>query len=70
VKTVNVLPKAVEPPDFFKLAKLDPLILKIARETFTPAKIATANVKLKDVTRYAGPIISAAAEKGTREIVE
>jgi len=28
------------------------------------------NVKLKDVTRYVGPIISVATESGTREIVE
>ena len=70
VNTVNVLPNAEEPEDFFKLNDIEFFILKIAKETFTPAKMATTNVKLKDATRYAGPIVSVARERGTREIDE
>ena len=70
VKTVNVLPNAEELEDFFKLNNVEPFILKTAKETFTPAKMATINVKLKDAIRYVGPIISTASEMGTREIDE
>ncbi len=70
MKTVNVLPNAEELEDFFKLNNVEPFILKTARETFTPAKMATINVKLKDATRYVDPIVSVATERGTREIDE
>ena len=70
VKTVNVLPNAEELEDFFKLNNVEPFILKTAKETFTPAKMATINVKVKDAIRYVGPIISTASESGTREIDE
>jgi len=62
VKAVNVLPNAEELEDFFKLNNVESLILKTTKETFTPAKMATINVKLKDATRYAGPNISTASE--------
>ena len=70
VKTVNVLPNAEELEDFFKLNIVEPFILKTTRETFTPAKMATINVKVKDATRYVGPIVSVATDRGTREIDE
>ncbi len=60
IKEIN--PNAEELEDFFKLNNVEPFILKTARETFTPAKMATINVKLKDATRYVGPIISTASE--------
>jgi len=70
VNTAKALPNVEALPDFFKLINDEPFILKTARDTFTPAKMATINVKLKDATRYAGPIVSVARERGTREIDE
>ena len=54
VNTANALPATVEPPDFFRLIPVVPLILYTSNEIFTPASTATTTDNASDTPMYIG----------------